>query len=61
MPSKSKAQAHLMQAVAHNPSFAKKAGIPVSVGKDFVAADKKVSQVKSKGKTKTYVDGKKVK
>ena len=29
-----------MEAVAHNPSFAKKAGIPQSVGKDFSAADK---------------------
>jgi len=40
MPSKSKAQAHLMAAVAHNPEFAKKVGIPVSVGKDFNKADK---------------------
>jgi hypothetical protein len=40
MPSKSKAQAHLMAAVAHNPAFAKKVGIPVSVGKDFNKADK---------------------
>lgn len=40
MPSKSPKQAQLMQAVAHNPSFAVKVGIPVSVGKDFVAADK---------------------
>lgn len=39
MPSKSKAQHNLMQAVAHNPKFAKKAGIPVSVGKDFAKAD----------------------
>jgi hypothetical protein len=29
-----------MEAVAHNPSFAKKAGVPQSVGKDFSAADK---------------------
>ena len=29
-----------MAAVAHSPKFAKKAGVPVSVGKDFVAADK---------------------
>ena len=40
MPSTSKAQANLMRAVAHSPSFAKKVGIPVSVGKDFSAADK---------------------
>jgi len=30
-----------MQAAAHSPAFAKKVGIPVSVAKDFVAADKK--------------------
>ena len=29
-----------MAAIAHSPEFAKKAGVPVSVGKDFVAADK---------------------
>ena len=30
-----------MQAAAHNPEFAKKADIPQSVAKEFVAADKK--------------------
>lgn len=30
----------MMEAVAHNPAFAKKVGIPQSVGKDFAAADK---------------------
>lgn len=30
----------MMQAVAHDPTFAKKVGIPTSVGKDFAAADK---------------------
>jgi len=29
-----------MEAVAHNPAFAKKVGIPTKVGKDFAAADK---------------------
>ena len=29
-----------MEAVAHNPSFAKKAGVKQSVGKEFVSADK---------------------
>jgi hypothetical protein len=29
-----------MAAVANNPAFAKKAGVPQSVGKDFTAADK---------------------
>ena len=40
MPSKSKAQHNFMEAVAHNPSFAKKAGVPQSVGQDFSKADK---------------------
>ena len=40
MPSSSKKQADFMRAVAHSPSFAKKAGVPQSVGKDFSAADK---------------------
>lgn len=39
MPSKSPAQAKLMRAVAHNPQFAKKVDIPVSVGKEFTKAD----------------------
>ena len=29
-----------MEAVAHNSAFAKKAGVPQSVGKDFAEADK---------------------
>jgi hypothetical protein len=29
-----------MAAVAHSPAFAKKVGVPQSVGKDFNAADK---------------------
>ena len=40
MPSTSKKQHNFMAAIAHSPSFAKKAGVPVSVGKDFVSADK---------------------
>jgi hypothetical protein len=28
-----------MEAVAHNPAFAKKVGVPQSVGKDFAKAD----------------------
>ncbi len=46
MPSKSKAQHRFMEAVAHNPSFAKKAGVPQKVGKDFAAADKGRSTAK---------------
>ena len=29
-----------MAAIAHSPEFAKKAGVPMSVGKEFVEADK---------------------
>jgi hypothetical protein len=40
MPSTSKKQHNFMAAIANSPSFAKKAGVPMSVGKDFVTADK---------------------
>ena len=40
MPSTSKKQHNFMAAIAHNPAFAKKVGIPQSVGKDFNEADK---------------------
>ena len=40
MPSTSKKQHNLMEAVAHNPAFAKKVGIKQSVGKEFASADK---------------------
>ena len=40
MPSSSKKQHNLMEAVAHNRAFAKRVGIPQSVGRDFVQADK---------------------
>ena len=40
MPSKSKAQRNLMAAAAHNPAFAKKVGVPMSVAKEFNQADK---------------------
>jgi len=40
MPSTSKKQHDFMAAVANNPSFAKKAGVPQSVGKEFSNADK---------------------
>jgi hypothetical protein len=40
MPSKSKKQHNFMAAVANNPKFARKAGVPQSVGKDYIEADK---------------------
>jgi hypothetical protein len=40
MPSKSTKQKKFMSAAAHSPSFAKKAGIPVTVAKEFHDADR---------------------
>jgi hypothetical protein len=40
MPATSKKQKTFMDAVAHNPAFAKKVGVPKSVGKDFSEASK---------------------
>ena len=40
MPSSSKKQHNFMAAIAHSPSFAKKVGVPQSVGYEFTKADK---------------------
>jgi hypothetical protein len=48
MPSTSKAQARLMAAAAHDPKFAKKAGVPVTVAREFNAADAKSGILRSK-------------
>lgn len=40
MPSVSKKQHNFMAAIANNPAFAKKVGIPRSVGEEFMSADK---------------------
>lgn len=40
MPTVSRKQHNFMQAVAHSPAFAKKAGVPQSVGREFSQADK---------------------
>jgi hypothetical protein len=70
MPSKSKAQHNFMAAVANNPEFAKKAGVPQSVGKEFSNADKgrkfskggdmKSEAMKKGGMPMKMKDGKKV-
>lgn len=49
MPSSSKKQHKFMAAIANNPKFAKKVGIPASVGEDFVKADEGRSFKKSGG------------
>ena len=40
MPSTSRKQHNFMEAIAHNKGFAKKVGVPQSVGRDFSKADK---------------------
>ena len=40
MPSSSPAQARMMAAAAHDPKFAKRVGVPVSVAREFNQADK---------------------
>lgn len=51
MPSKSKKQHDFMMAIAHNPKFAQKVDVPVSVGKEFISADKLAKGLRqSKGK-----------
>jgi len=56
MPSSSKKQHNFMAAIANNPAFAKKVGIPQNVGKDFTDADKG-KKFGSGGKTRPDVQG----
>jgi len=53
MPSTSQKQHNFMEAVAHNASFAKKAGVPQSVGQEFSKADK---GMKFKGEGRSRAD-----
>jgi hypothetical protein len=66
MPTKSAKQERFMQAVAHNPAFAKKVGVPTSVGKEFTKSGggmaeskamvkKEVSFMKKKGAPKSMI------
>lgn len=57
MPSSSKKQHNFMEAVAHNPAFAKKVGVPQSVGKDFSMADKGRKFSKGGDMKKGYAGG----
>jgi hypothetical protein len=57
MPSSSKKQHNFMAAVANNPAFAKKVGVPQSVGKDFNEADKGRKFSKGGDMKKGYADG----
>ena len=66
MPAKSAKQERFMQAIAHNPKFAKAAGVPQSVGKEFTKSGggmaeskkmvgKEVSFMKKKGAPKSMI------
>ena len=67
MPTKSAKQEKFMQAVAHNPKFAKKVGVPVTVGQEFTKAGggemkeskammkKEIGFMKKKGAPKSMV------
>ena len=59
MPSVSGKQHRFMAAVANNPKFAKKAGVPQSVGAEFMKADKgrKFPNKESEMKTKKMAGG----
>jgi hypothetical protein len=49
MPATSPKQKKFMDAVAHNPAFAKKVGVPKAVGKDFSEASKGMKFGKGSG------------
>ena len=67
MPAVSAKQKRFMQAVAHNPAFAKKVGVPTSVGREFSKKEggemkeskammkKEVSFMKKKGAPKSMI------
>jgi hypothetical protein len=66
MPAKSAKQERFMQAVANNPKFAKKVGVPTKVGKEFTKSEggmaeskkmvkKEVEFFKKKGAPKSMV------
>ena len=66
MPAKSAKQERFMQAVAHNPKFAKTVGVPTKVGKEFTKSEggmaeskkmvgKEVMFMKKKGAPKSMI------
>lgn len=60
MPSTSAKQHRFMEMVAHNPAAAKRVGVPQSVGKEFVNADKGKAMGYAKGgdvRTASYAAG----
>ena len=49
MPTTSKKQQKFMLAIANSPKFAKKVGVPTSVGKKMVREDKKMGRLSDGG------------
>jgi hypothetical protein len=60
MPSVSAKQEKFMRAVAHSPKFAKKVGVPQSVGKEFEMKDKEGKMMKKEGRGMAKADMQKV-
>ena len=56
MPSKTPKQKSFMAAVANNPKFAKKVGVPSKVGKEFEMKDKKMADKAGRAMTKKSPD-----
>jgi len=48
MPSRSRAQRRLMEAVAHDPDVAARTGIPAATAREFAEADSKDKEWKRK-------------
>jgi hypothetical protein len=57
MPSKTPKQKSFMAAVANNPKFAKKVGVPSKVGKEFEMKDKKTKKYAAGGNVSSRADG----
>ena len=56
MPSVSAKQEKFMRAVANSPKFAKKVGVPQSVGKEFEMKDKEMKDMKKMGRGMAKAD-----
>jgi hypothetical protein len=56
MPSTSAKQEKFMRAVAHSPKFAKKVGVPQSVGKEFEMKDMEGKMMKKEGRGMAKAD-----
>lgn len=52
MTSHSRKQANFMRAIEHSKKFAKKVGVPQSVGREFAAADKAAGKYQGKAKSR---------